>query len=85
MLKQYTKLMELDGVELEFTEEALTAVAEKALKRSTGARALKSVLETVMLNLMYEVPSKKNIEKIVITAESIRGNGEPVIYYRETA
>lgn len=85
LLKQYTKLMELDGVELEFTEEALTAVAEKALKRSTGARALKSVLETVMLNLMYEVPSKKNIEKIVITAESIKGNGEPVIYYRETA
>ncbi len=71
IVNQYKKLLEIDGIELEFSDEALTAIAEKAMKRGTGARALKSVLENVMLDIMYDMPSKKNVEKVMVTPETV--------------
>ena len=80
--RQYQRLFELDGVELEFEEEALLAVAALAIQRGTGARGLRAILEETLLNVMYEVPSRKDIAKVVITEEAVRG-GEPVIVPRE--
>jgi len=68
-------------VELEFADEAISAVAEIALKRESGARGLRSVLESIMLDLMYEIPSKKNVSRIVITEEMIKGLDKPKIVY----
>lgn len=79
MIKQYTQLFSLDGVKLEFTSEALKAVAEKTLKRNTGARGLRSVMEELLTQLMYEVPSDPTIEKIVITGDCVTQNAKPEI------
>ncbi|WP_366144339.1 ATP-dependent Clp protease ATP-binding subunit ClpX [Mesotoga sp.] len=85
ILKQYEKLLGLDGVELEFSEEALTAIAERAMKRGTGARALKSVMEQVMLDIMYDIPTMNNVEKVVINEDVIVHNSSPEIISRESA
>lgn len=82
ILKQYQKLLELDEVKLEFTEDALEAIADKALKRDTGARALRSIIEEFMLDIMYEIPKDDNIGKVTITREYIEGTGGPVIQIR---
>ncbi len=79
LMKQYVKLFDLDGVELEFDEKALEAVAEKALDRNTGARGLRSIMEETMVKLMYDIPSRNDVAKVVITAECIEGTGEPAI------
>ncbi len=78
LVKQYKKLFELDGVELEFSEEALSAVAKKAIERHTGARGLRSIMEDTLKQLMYEVPSDDTITKITITPEAVTGKGEPI-------
>ena len=83
LVKQYKKLMEYDNVELEFTEDALKAAADKAVERKIGARGLRAVLEEVMTPVMYEVPSDQNIAKVTVTAESIRGESEPAIVRQE--
>jgi ATP-dependent Clp protease ATP-binding subunit ClpX len=75
--KQYKKLFEMDGVELEFTEEALDKVVSIAIERGTGARALRSVLENVMIDIMFEIPSMKNTHKCVITADTIENKAAP--------
>jgi ATP-dependent Clp protease ATP-binding subunit ClpX len=75
--KQYKKLFEMDGVELEFTEEALDQVVKIAIERGTGARALRSVLENVMIDIMFEIPSMKNVHKCVITADTIENKAAP--------
>ena len=75
--KQYKKLFEIDGVELEFTHDALVAVAKKALERSTGARGLRSIMEETMTNIMYELPSDKSIKKVIIGKKCIDGKKEP--------
>ena len=75
--KQYRKLFEMDGVELEFTEEALDKVVKIAIERGTGARALRSVLENVMIDIMFEIPSMKNVHKCVITADTIENKAAP--------
>ena len=75
--KQYKKLFEMDGVELEFTEEALDKVVKIAIERGTGARALRSVLENVMIDIMFEIPSMKNTHKCVITADTIENKAAP--------
>ena len=85
VVKQYKKLFEIDGVELEIEEEALRAIARKAMSRGTGARALKSVFEDIMLDVMFSVPSMKNVEKVIITEEVVEGGKEPVILMRESA
>ena len=82
ILKQYQKLLELDEVKLQFTDGALEAIAEKAMKRDTGARALRSIIEEFMLDIMYEIPKDDNIGKVTITREYIEGTGGPVIEIR---
>ncbi len=82
ILKQYQKLLELDEVQLEFSEEALEAIADKALQKDTGARALRSIIEEYMLDIMYEIPKDINIGKVTITREYIEGTGGPVIEIR---
>ena len=68
LVRQYRRLFELDGVDLEFTDDALEAVADQAILRGTGARGLRAILEEVLLSVMYEVPSRKDVERVVITA-----------------
>ncbi len=80
LVKQYKKLFELDGVELEFEAEALEEVAKIAVERKTGARGLRGVLEEVMTNIMFEIPSDESIERVTITADVIRHQGTPVIH-----
>ena len=82
ILKQYQKLLELDEVKLEFNEEALEAIAEKAMERDTGARALRSIIEEFMLDIMYEIPKDDNIGRVIITREYIQGTGGPIIDIR---
>ena len=72
VLKQYKCLLDMDGVDLDFEPEAIDLIASEAIKRKTGARALRSIVEEIMLDVMYEAPSKENLEKLVITAEDVR-------------
>jgi ATP-dependent Clp protease ATP-binding subunit ClpX len=83
LVRQYQRLFELDGVELEFTPEALDEVADQALRRGTGARGLRAILEEVLLNVMYDVPSRTDIAKVVITGEVVRDNVNPTLVPRE--
>ncbi len=82
ILKQYQKLLELDEVKLEFNDEALEAIAEKAMAKDTGARAVRSIIEEFMLDIMYEIPKDDNIGRVTITREYIEGTGGPVIDIR---
>ena len=82
LTKQYQRLFELDGIELSFTEDALEAVAQQALERETGARGLRSILENTMLDLMYELPSEKDVVKVEITQETIKDKTPPVVSKR---
>ena len=81
LTKQYSKLFELDDVDLDFREDALVAVAKKAMERKTGARGLRSILESVLLDTMYDVPSMKNLVKVVIDGAVIKGESEPLMIY----
>ena len=83
LTKQYHKLFELDGVELDFQEEALEVVARKSLERKTGARGLRAIMENSLMDLMYRTPSDNTIRKCVITKEVVEGTGEPEIIYGE--
>lgn len=84
LVKQYEKLFELDGVELTFDEDAIEAIAEKSLKRKTGARGLRAIMEKVMLDLMYRVPSDESIVRCNITKAAVEEEGEPEIQYKES-
>lgn len=84
ILKQYQKLLELDEVKLDFTDGALEAIAEKAMEKETGARALRSIIEDFMLDIMYEIPKDDNIGRVTITKEYIEGKGGPVIDIRRS-
>lgn len=84
ILRQYKKLLELDEVLLEFNQDGLEAIAEKALAKKTGARALRAIIENFMLDIMYEIPKDKNIGKVLITRDYIEGRGVPVIEMRGT-
>lgn len=79
LTKQYTRLLEMDGVRLEFEEGALEAVAEKALKLNTGARGLRSVMEGIMTNVMFQTPSDDSIHAVVITPDAVEGKAEPSV------
>ncbi len=81
LTKQYQKMFEMEGSELEFREGALTAIASKAMERKTGARGLRSILEHALLDTMYDLPSMDNVEKVVIDDSSINGDGEPLFIY----
>ena len=82
ILKQYQKLLELDEVKLNFDDSALAAIAEKAMERDTGARALRAIIEEFMLDIMYEIPKDDNIGEVTITGDYINGTGGPVIEIR---
>lgn len=79
LTKQYKKLLEMDGVKLEFQQEALETIADLALQRKTGARGLRAIIEKVMKNVMYEVPSNQSVKTCIITRESVTGTGEPIL------
>ncbi|HHW9813168.1 TPA: ATP-dependent Clp protease ATP-binding subunit ClpX [Staphylococcus aureus] len=83
LVKQYTKMLELDDVDLEFTEEALSAISEKAIERKTGARGLRSIIEETLIDIMFDVPSNENVTKVVITAQTINEETEPELYDAE--
>ncbi|KGX93453.1 ATP-dependent protease [Pontibacillus halophilus JSM 076056 = DSM 19796] len=84
LVKQYKRLFQIDHVELEFEDEALREVARKAIERKTGARGLRSILESIMLDVMYEIPSRDDIEKVIITNETvINDNGRPKFVFND--
>ena len=83
LVKQYQKLFELDGVDLEFTPDAVTAIAAKAMERGTGARGLRAIIEEVLLGVMYDVPSREDVGKVVVTGEVVEGFVNPTLIPRE--
>ncbi|MBC7290735.1 MAG: ATP-dependent Clp protease ATP-binding subunit ClpX, partial [Actinotalea sp.] len=83
LVRQYQRMFEIDGVELEFSEDALEAIAEKALERKTGARGLRAILEEVLHQLMFDVPSRDDVARVVITREAVLENVNPTIVPRE--
>lgn len=80
LVKQYQKLFALDDVELDFNEDALVAIATKAIERKTGARGLRAIIESVMMELMFEIPSREDVKKVVVTKEVVEGEGQPELY-----
>ncbi len=85
LVKQYHKLFEMDGVELEFTDDALEAVADQAILRGTGARGLRAIMEEVLLPVMYDIPSRDDVAKVVVTEQTVRSNVNPTIVPRTPA
>ena len=77
LVKQYQKLFEIDGVELEFTDDAIAAIADKAMERGTGARGLRAIIEEVLLHVMYDVPSRGDVAKVVVTSEVVERRRHP--------
>lgn len=83
LVKQYQKLLSLDETTLEFEDEALVSIAKKAIERNTGARGLRSIIEDIMLDVMFDIPSNEQIEKVIITKAAADGEAEPIIIYGE--
>src|SRR5699024_4810335 len=84
LVKQYKKLFEIDGIELEFEEEALVEIAKKAVERKTGARGLRSIIESIMLDVMFELPSREDIDKCVITKDTVTDeNRSPKLIFND--
>jgi ATP-dependent Clp protease ATP-binding subunit ClpX len=83
LVKQYQKLFEMDNVELEFTKKAMEAVADQAILRGTGARGLRAIMEEVLLSVMYDIPSRTDVAKVVITEQTVRENVNPTIVSRQ--
>ncbi len=84
LTKQYSKLFDMEGVEVDFRDDGLRAVAEKAMERKTGARGLRSILESVLLDTMYDIPSMDDVSKVVIDESVIRGESEPLLVYNSS-
>ncbi len=85
VIKQYKKLLELDNVELEFEDDALVEIARLSKKRGTGARGLKSVVDEVMMDVMFEVPTLQNVRRVIVTAETVKNGKKPIVEMRESA
>jgi ATP-dependent Clp protease ATP-binding subunit ClpX len=85
VVKQFTKLLAMEGVELEVRPNALKAMARKALARKTGARGLRSIMEQALINTMFELPNQANVEKVVVDESVIDDNKPPLLVYRESA
>ena len=83
LLKQYQKLFQMEGADLEIRPAALAAIAKKALKRKTGARGLRSIIEQALLDTMYELPSSQNVSKVVVDENTITGDGPPILMYSD--
>ena len=82
LTKQYRRLFDMEGVELEFREDALRAVARKAMQRRTGARGLRTILENILLDTMYDLPSLRGVQKVVVDESVIEGHSRPYIVYK---
>ena len=82
LTRQFRKLFDMEGVELDFREDGLRAIAERALARKTGARGLRSILESVLLDTMYDIPSERDVSKVVIDESVIRGESTPLKVYQ---
>jgi len=83
LVRQFQKLFEMEGVELEIEAEALHAIACKAIRRKTGARGLRSILEACLLNVMFDLPSRTNVKRVILNEASIEGKSEPVLVFEE--
>jgi ATP-dependent Clp protease ATP-binding subunit ClpX len=83
LVKQYQALLTMEGSELEVRREALSAIAKKAIARKTGARGLRSILEGSLMDVMYDLPSLKNVQKVVIDESSISEGGKPLLVYKQ--
>jgi len=81
LVKQYQKLLSYDDTDLSFDADALNAIADKAITRNTGARGLRSIIEDVMMDVMFDIPSDESIEKVIVTKDSVEGSGKPIIEY----
>lgn len=79
LVKQYQTLLSYDGVELEFDEDALQAIANKAIERKTGARGLRSIIEETMMDIMFEIPSRVEVTKVRITKDAVEGKDKPIL------
>src|SRR5690554_4767922 len=84
LTKQYQRLFEMEGVELDFRRDALEAIAQKAMDRKTGARGLRSIMESVLLDTMYRIPSEEHLQKVVVDESVIKGESEPLLVYENT-
>ncbi len=84
LTKQYSKLLEMEGVEVDFRDDGLRAIAERAMERKTGARGLRSILEAVLLDSMYNIPSRDDVSKVVIDESVIKGDSEPLLVYQNS-
>jgi ATP-dependent Clp protease ATP-binding subunit ClpX len=85
LTKQYAKLFEMENVNLKFTDGALRAIANEALERKSGARGLRAIMEAMMLDIMYDIPSEPNIKEVVISEEVITNHEHPIVLYQKTA
>ena len=84
LIKQYKKLFEIEGVNLRFTDSALSAIAAEAIKRKSGARGLRAIIEGCMLDIMYEIPSIENVKECVIGEDVVLSKEEPILLYEQT-
>ncbi|MFM7689213.1 MAG: ATP-dependent Clp protease ATP-binding subunit ClpX, partial [Alphaproteobacteria bacterium] len=85
LVKQYGRLFEMEGAKLTFTEDALRAVAKRAIQRKTGARGLRSIMESILLNTMFELPGLETVEEVVVNGEVAEGRAQPLFIYGERA
>ena len=83
LIKQYQRLFEMENIELSFTNEALSSISEKAIERKTGARGLRSILEGILLNSMFDLPGMNGVSEVVVNEESVNGNAEPLLIYQD--
>jgi ATP-dependent Clp protease ATP-binding subunit ClpX len=83
LIKQYQRLFEMENIELSFTNEALSAISEKAIQRKTGARGLRSILEGILLNSMFDLPGMNSVSEVVVNEEAVNGNAEPLLIYQD--
>ena len=84
LTKQYKELFKLDGAKLTFKENALKEIALKAIKKKTGARGLRSILENILLKTMYDLPSQDNIEEVIVDASAVKGQSQPIIVHSKS-
>jgi len=83
LVKQYRELLKIEGVKLQFTDEALKAMAKEAVKRKSGARGLRAIMEETMLDIMFEIPSKENVQECVVGEEVVLKNENPILLYEQ--
>ena len=84
LVKQYQRLFEIEGVKLTFTSDALTAIAQRAIKRKTGARGLRSIMEDILLDTMFELPGMEGVQEVVVKDEAVNSGAKPMLVYTET-